>query len=159
MAAPRPDLRIEALASHHDRGSFTCGVDSFDRYLRTQASQDVRRKTNGVFVLVKRDMPDTVLGYYRLCASGFAQGYVPVAARKHIPRYPLVSATLIRRLAVTELRHRQHLGSVLLADAVRGPTAARASSVRRCSSLTRQANVRPHSMKCSASRVCPTQCA
>jgi GNAT superfamily N-acetyltransferase len=119
MAAPRPDLRIEALASHHDRVSFTCGVDSLDRYLRTQASQDVRRKANGVFVLVERDLPDTVLGYYMLCASGLAQGDVPVAARKHIPRYPLFSATLVGRLAVSELRQRQHLGTLLLADAVR----------------------------------------
>jgi GNAT superfamily N-acetyltransferase len=119
MAAPRPDLRIEALASHHDRVSFTCGVDSLDRYLRTQASKDVRRKANGVFVLVERDVPDTVLGYYTLCASGLAQGDVPVAARKYIPRYPLVSATLIGRLAVSELRQRQHLGALLLADAVR----------------------------------------
>jgi GNAT superfamily N-acetyltransferase len=44
---------------------------------------------------------------------------VPVAARKHIPRYPLVSATLIGRLAVSKLRQRQHLGTLLLADAVR----------------------------------------
>lgn len=119
MAAPRPDLRIEALASHHDRVSFTCGMDSLDRYLRTQASQDVRRKAKGVFALVKRDRPETVLGYYTLCASGLAQGDVPAAARRHIPRYPLISATLIERLAVSELRQRQHLGTLLLADAVR----------------------------------------
>ena len=119
MAAPRQDLRIEAFASHHDRVSFTCGVDSLDRYLRTHASQDVRRKANGVFVLVERDVPDTVLGYYTLCASTLAQGDAPVAARKHIPRYPLVSATLIGRLAVSELRQREHLGTLLLADAVR----------------------------------------
>ena len=119
MATPGPDLRIEALASHHDRANFTCGVDSLDRYLRSQASQDVRRKANGVFILVERDSPGVVLGYYTLCATSLQQGEVPVAARNHIPRYPLVSATLIGRLAVAEARQGEGLGAVLLADAVR----------------------------------------
>jgi hypothetical protein len=62
MAPPRPNLKIEALAAHHNRDDFSCGVDSLDRYLRTQASQDVRRKANGVFILVEPDKPDVVLG-------------------------------------------------------------------------------------------------
>jgi GNAT superfamily N-acetyltransferase len=119
MAAVRPDLRIEPLASHHDRNGFSCGVDSLDRYLRTQASQDIRRKANGVFVLVEPDEPDVVLGYYTLCATGLPQGDVPPAARKHVPRYPLVSATLVGRLAVSETRQGERLGAMLLADAVR----------------------------------------
>ena len=116
---PPPDLRIEALAPGHDRANFSCGVDELDRYLKTQASQDVRRKANGVFVLVESVQPATVLGYYTLCATSLSQGEVPVAARKNIPRYPLVSAILIGRLAVSEARQGQHLGAVLLADAVR----------------------------------------
>jgi GNAT superfamily N-acetyltransferase len=118
MAAPRPDLKIEALESQHDRDRFSCGVDSLDRYLRTQASQDVRRKANGVFVLVEPDTPNVVLGYYTLCAMALAQGDVPAAARKHIPRYPLVSATLLGRLVVSEARQGERLGAILLADAV-----------------------------------------
>jgi len=119
MAAPRPDLRIEALASHHERNGFSCGVDSLDRYLWTQASQDVRRKANGVFILVELEKPNAVLGYYTLCATGLPQGDVPAAARKHIPRYPLVNATLIGRLAVSQARQGERLGAMLLADAVR----------------------------------------
>lgn len=119
MAKPRPDLRIEALASHHDRDGFSCGVDSLDRYLRTQASRDVRRKANGLFILVEPAKPDVALGYYTLCATSLAQGDVPAAARKHIPRYPLVSATLVGRLAVSEARQGERLGAMLLADAVR----------------------------------------
>jgi GNAT superfamily N-acetyltransferase len=127
MATPRPDLRIEALASHHDRDGFSSGVDSLDRYLRTQASQDVRRKANGVFILVKADKPGVVLGYYTLCATGVAQGHVPAVARKRIPRYPLVSATLVGRLAVSEARQGEHLGAMLLADAVRRAYASAAT--------------------------------
>jgi GNAT superfamily N-acetyltransferase len=94
-------------------------VDSLDRYLRTQAGQDVRRKANAVFILVESNKPNFVLGYYTLCATALPQGDVPVAARKHIPRYPLVSSTLVGRLAVSETRQGEGLGAVLLADAVR----------------------------------------
>ena len=118
MAASQPDLRIVPLAADHDRDNFSCGVDSLDRYLRTQASQDIRRKANGVFILIEPEQPRTVLGYYTLCATGLPQGDVPVAARRHIPRYPLVSATLVGRLAVSTARQGERLGAILLADAV-----------------------------------------
>jgi GNAT superfamily N-acetyltransferase len=128
VRATSPDLKIESLASRHDRTAFTCGVESLDRYFRTQAGQDVRRKANGVFVLVGMPDPNTVLGYYTLCATGLPQGDVPVAARKHIPRYPLVSATLLGRLAVAAGHQEQGLGALLLADALEGAYAS-ASSV------------------------------
>ena len=113
-----PDLVIEALAPHHDRANFSCGIDDLDRYLKTQAGQDVRRKANGVFVLVEAARPDAVLGYYTLCATSLPQGEIPAAARKNLPRYPLVSAILIGRLAVCVARQGQRLGALLLADAV-----------------------------------------
>ena len=89
-----------------------------DRYLKTQAGQDVRRKANAVFVLSEREAPTRIIGYYTICAMALSQGDVPKAARKHIPRYPLVSATLIGRLAVSKDRQGQRLGAVLLADAL-----------------------------------------
>ena len=127
MAPPRADLRIEALAPHHDRIAFACGVDALDRYFRTQASQDVRRKANGVFVLIEPHSAAAVLGYYTLCATALASGEVPAAARRHIPRYPLVSATLLGRLAVSQSRQGERLGAMLLADAVRRACASAAT--------------------------------
>jgi predicted GNAT family N-acyltransferase len=115
---PSEDLRITLLGEQHDRGRFTCGVESLDRYLKTQANQDVRRKANAVFVLSDVGQPDRILGYYTLCAMAVSQGDVPEAARKHIPRYPLVSATLIGRLAVASEHQGQRLGAVLLANAL-----------------------------------------
>ncbi len=115
---PSEDLRIALLGEEHDRGDFTCGVESLDRYLKTQAGQDVRRKVNAVFILSEVSEPSHVLGYYTLCAMVISQGDVPEAARKHVPRYPLVSATLIGRLAVAKERQGQRLGAVLLADAL-----------------------------------------
>jgi GNAT superfamily N-acetyltransferase len=119
VAQSKADLAIAPLGDAHDRAGFTCGVDSLDRYLQTQAGQDVRRRANGVFVLTDKAAPDRVLGYYTLCATALPPSDVPEAARKHIPRYPLVSATLIGRLAVASDRQGQRLGAVLLADALR----------------------------------------
>ena len=114
-----PDLVIVALGDGHDRAGFTCGVESLDRYFQTQAGQDVRRRANGVFVLAGKADPARVLGYDTLCATALAQGDVPKVARKVIPRYPLVSATLIGRLAVAKDRQGQRLGATFLADALR----------------------------------------
>src|SRR5258707_2010681 len=114
---PAEDLRIVLLGDEQDRSGFTCGVESLDRYLKTQAGQDVRRKANAVFILSEIGEPTRVLGYYTLCAMAISQGDVPETARKHVPRYPLVSATLIGRLAVAKDRQGQRLGAVPLAGA------------------------------------------
>jgi predicted GNAT family N-acyltransferase len=115
----RSELRIELLDVRHGRGGFTCGVESLDRYLKTQAGQFIRRRANAVFALTEAAAPDRILGYYTLCATALEQGEVPEAARRLVPRYPLVSATLIGRLAVARERQGQGLGAVLLSDALR----------------------------------------
>jgi ribosomal protein S18 acetylase RimI-like enzyme len=111
--------RIEPLGKQHDRAGFRCGVESLDSYLKTQASQDMRRKANAVFVLVPQKFPEKIAGYFTLCAYGLAPGEVPEEARKHIPRYPQVSATLLGRLAVSVEHQGQGLGGILLAEALR----------------------------------------
>jgi len=94
-------MRVEPLdAKRHDRARFSCGVPSLDAYLKTQASQDVRRKANAVFVLVEEAKPSALLGYFTLCARGLlAPGAVPDEARKHLPRYAKLRATIEALLA------------------------------------------------------------
>jgi predicted GNAT family N-acyltransferase len=116
---PLGDLRVEPLASSHDRVRFTCGVASLDNYFKTQATQDIRRKANAVFVLVAAAQVSEVLGYFTLCATALSHGDVPESARKHLPRYPLVSATLIGRLAIAKAHQGEGLGSILLVQALR----------------------------------------
>ncbi|HWA88610.1 MAG TPA: GNAT family N-acetyltransferase [Rhizomicrobium sp.] len=113
------EFRVEALSRQHDRASFSCGAGSLDLYLKTQASQDMRRKANAVFVMVRADAPRQIVGYFTLCAFAVSQGAVPEAAHKHIPRYPLVSATLIGRLAVDSRYQSRGIGGALLANALR----------------------------------------
>jgi GNAT superfamily N-acetyltransferase len=110
--------RLEPLDKQHDRDGFSCGVEGLDGYLKTQASQDMRRKANAVFVLVPEDLPRQIAGYFTLCAYGLAPGIIPEEARKHLPRYPLVSATLLGRLAVSCSMQGRGLGSILLGKAL-----------------------------------------
>ncbi len=109
------EFRIELLGRQHDREAFSRGVESLDRYLKTQASQDMCRRANAVFVLIEVKAPRAIVGYFTLCAIGVEQGVVPENARKHIPRYPLVSATLIGRLAISRDHRREGIGALLLA--------------------------------------------
>ena len=118
LPVERSLYRLEPLAKHHDRSGFTSGVESLDAYLRTQASQDMRRKANAVFVLVRVGIPEKIVGFFTLCAYGLAPGSVPESAHKHIPRYPVVSATLIGRLAISRDAQGKGLGAVLLAKAL-----------------------------------------
>lgn len=121
MAKPAGfDYRLEPLDAHrHDRGAFVCGVESLDLYLKTLATQDMRRKANAVFVLTANAAPGKIIGYFTLCAFSLDQASVPEAARQRIPRHPMVSATLIGRLAVAQSEQGRGVGSLLLARALR----------------------------------------
>ena len=59
-----------------------------------------------------------VAGYYTLTATGIALGALsPEVARKP-PRYPVVPAALLARLAVARHYQGQGVGGILLADAL-----------------------------------------
>lgn len=120
MEPAGPAFRVEPLeTARHDRAAFSCCIDSLDQYLKSQASQDMRRKANAVFVLVHAERPSEIIGYATLCAYALAPGEVPESARRHIPRYPRVSATLIGRLAIARAHQGKGMGSLLLARALR----------------------------------------
>jgi GNAT superfamily N-acetyltransferase len=111
-------FRVQLLTKSHDRDAFTCGVPSLDSYLKTQATQDLRRKANAVFVMIRSEAPERIVGFFTLCAYSLARGEIPEAAQKHLPRYPLVSATLIGRLAVSSSEQGRGVGRKLLASAL-----------------------------------------
>ena len=98
-------LRVEPLGPAHDRAGFSCGVENLDRYLKQQASQDVRRKANAVFVLVEIEAPVVVVGYFTCVRPVWRKATCRTRPAGSSPRYPLVSATLLGRLAVASERH------------------------------------------------------
>ena len=75
---PSPDLKIEPLASDHDRARFACGIESLDRYLRTQAGQDVRRHGPIAYSCSPIGAGRTASwAITRSCATALAPGDVP----------------------------------------------------------------------------------
>lgn len=113
---PEGSLRVEALGPHHDRNSFVSGVEPLDRYFRSQAGQDARKNMAAPFVLV---LPDgAVGGYYTLSSTAVKLTELPVDITRRLPRYPLVPATLLGRLAVDQRFQGRGYGRFLLADAL-----------------------------------------
>ncbi len=115
-ASPEGAPRVEPLRLGHDRNSFASGIEPLDRYFRTQASQDARKHIAAPFVLV---LPDgTVAGYYTLSSTAVKLAELPAEAARRLPRYPLVPATLLGRLAIDKRLQGRGYGRFLLADAL-----------------------------------------
>jgi hypothetical protein len=112
----RSGYRVEPLGASHDRASFHSGVPELDRYLHEQAGQDARRRVAAPFVLI--DPSGAVMGYYTLSAYSVRLGELPEAIAKNLPRYPLLPATLLGRLAASISCRGQRLGAFLLMDAL-----------------------------------------
>jgi predicted GNAT family N-acyltransferase len=100
----------------HDRAAFSCGSPELDRYIREQASQDVKRDVARVFVALQAGAP-TVCGYYSLSATSFQRESLPADQAKRLPRYP-VPAAVLGRLAVDNGMKGKGLGAFLLMDAL-----------------------------------------
>jgi ribosomal protein S18 acetylase RimI-like enzyme len=109
-------LRVEALAPAHDRTGFASGVDPLDRYLRELATQDVKRRVSNCFVALADG--GEIAGYYTFAASSLPLTELPAEQKKRLPRYGLLPAGLIGRLAVDRRFQGQGLGGALIFDAV-----------------------------------------
>jgi GNAT superfamily N-acetyltransferase len=114
---PPPGI-VEGLCDRHDRAVFSCGNLFLDRYLKEQAGQDLRRRCASPFVLVPASESPTILGYYTLSSYGVDVGELPVGVARRLPRYPLLPATLLGRLAVDQRHHGHGIGEFLLLDAL-----------------------------------------
>lgn len=68
------------------------------------------------FGLVLED--DSIGGYYTLSSTAVRLSELPPQTAKRLPRYPLVPATLLGRLAVDRRQQRRDYGRFLLADAL-----------------------------------------
>ena len=105
---------IEPLGADHDRAAFSCGNSLLDTYLKTQAAQDDRRNVSRTFVLVG-DEPKVIAGFYTLSATSIEATNLPTELSRKLPRYPLIPAALIGRLAVAKnYQGRKHGGDLLI---------------------------------------------
>ena len=108
---------IAPLAAVHDPQTFSCGAEPLDRYLQTQATQDVRRHIANCFV-ASPAQSNAVAGYYTLSAASIPITDLPEEQTRKLPRYPVLPAALIGRLAVDRSSQGRQLGAALLFDAI-----------------------------------------
>lgn len=109
---------IATLEKKHDKQDFNCGVDALNQYLKTQASQDVKKNVAVTYVLTP-PTSEKILGYYTLSSMGIFPGELPDALIRRLPRYPVLPGILLGRLAVDTSRQGMSIGQYLLIDALK----------------------------------------
>jgi ribosomal protein S18 acetylase RimI-like enzyme len=110
--------RVERLGPHHDRAAFSCGEESLDTYLRQQARRDDERNVAKAFILYD-SQEGRVAGYYTLSSASVQLDALPPDAQRKLPRYTHAPVILLGRLAIDGHYQDQHLGEVLLFNALR----------------------------------------
>lgn len=119
------DYAIELLAGH-DRSTFVSDAPSLDRYFQQQVTQDVRRRIAACFVAVATT-DAKVAGFYTLSATSLILDQLSPERARKLPRYPVVPAILLGRLAIDVSHQGRGLGGALVVDALSVRREARSS--------------------------------
>jgi len=109
-------LTIVPFDAAISREQFQSGSMPLDRYIREQASQDIRRRVSACFMALNSQRQ--LLAYYTLASASVLLDQLPSAIQKKLPRYAAVPAVRMGRLAVDKSHRQKGLGSALLADAL-----------------------------------------
>ena len=72
-----------------------------------------------IYIARQEASPQTVVGFYTLSAASIHLSSLPDEAARKMPRYPSVPAICLGRLAVAASMKGQHIGSLLVLDALR----------------------------------------
>jgi ribosomal protein S18 acetylase RimI-like enzyme len=107
-------LSVELLGPNHDRLAFDCGVPVLNSYLQQYARQDLERVVATPYVLVPSTNHVQIAGFYTLTATAVKLTELPSETVKKLPKYPLVPATLLGRLAISVRYRGKGLGEYLL---------------------------------------------
>jgi GNAT superfamily N-acetyltransferase len=111
-------FKIKPLANEN-RAAFQCAESALNSYLIERAPRDIKQNLAAVFVLVSKDDPLKILGYYTLSTLSIITEELPEQLREKTGRYHELGATLIGRLAADSSCEGQGHGALLLAHALR----------------------------------------
>lgn len=107
---------IELLNSSHDRQGFDCGNENLNQFLRQTARQHIQKGISRTFVLVDREQPQVIVGFFTLSLCEVrAEKLPPRWSKKYPPKVPGVK---LARLAVAKARQRQGIGQILMVEAM-----------------------------------------
>jgi predicted GNAT family N-acyltransferase len=113
-------FRFEPLdKKKHNRAAFSCEHERLNKYLKEQASQEIKKRVAAVYVLT----PDgrRIVGYYTLSQYSIDAGELPpeTIQQLHIPKYDKLPATLLGRLARSQEFKGKGVGELLLMGALK----------------------------------------
>lgn len=102
------------LAQHHELGGFDCGDEHLNTWLIERA-----RKNEGKYsrTFVFSDEDNRIMGFYCLSAGAMARAFLEKRLQRNAPE--VIPTTVLGRVAVDVSHQSQHLGSMLLHDALR----------------------------------------
>ncbi len=109
-------MAIVLLEKKHTRKSFSCEEDSLTHYIRTQVSQDVRKRLATCFVAVDDNVH--VIGYYTLSSESLGRDAIPEKFAQQVPKNYNAPVILLGRLARDLKMKGTGLGEHLLLDAL-----------------------------------------
>src|SRR5690606_31688869 len=113
----RIQMRIELLHKKHNRNDFDCGQAQLNHYLKTQASQDVKKKLAICYILVETNLTG-IIGFYTLSTNSISRNHFPEDIQKKLP-YPKIPTILLGRLAIDVNHQGKGMGKILLVDALK----------------------------------------
>jgi GNAT superfamily N-acetyltransferase len=106
---------IETIHSSHAVQGFQSTHKALDTYLKRFALRNANANLGRTYVYTEADSTE-VLGYYTICATGISRVIIP--GHESLPRYDVIPAMLLGRLAVTKAAQGRGLGRLLLTDAL-----------------------------------------
>lgn len=109
-------MEFVLLNKSHNKKEFSCEEPSLTSYLKTQASQDIKKKLSTCFVAV--DENNRVNGYYTLSSDSIGRENLPEEILNRLPASYNAPVILLGRLA-RDIKHKgTGLGSEILIDAL-----------------------------------------
>ncbi len=87
-------------------------------FLRNLALPEMEARASACFVLVPKDDPGRIAGFYTLSAATISLAKLPAELTAQLPKYPNLPATLLGRLARDQHFRGAGLGELLLISAL-----------------------------------------
>jgi GNAT superfamily N-acetyltransferase len=113
----RPAKPVARFDQSHDRSKFDCGIGSLNRYLLTQATQDLRRGLAVPYV-VAEPPNNAVVAYFTLSAASIDLGSLPDKLARKLPSGAVIGASLLGRMAVDRTHQGTGLGELMIGAAI-----------------------------------------
>ena len=112
---PDDKVEIKIFSQDYIRKDFSCGNSRLDNYIKDRASKDIKYNVAATNVLTQGN---TIIGYYTLSSYSIKSVIIPEPIRVKLPKYNVIPATLLGRLAVDEKYQGQGYGEFLLIHAM-----------------------------------------